>query len=75
MQPAQTMIDRTPQGFTQPLTTNDLASPNDPYIKSSAFGDPEEDQPQPSRQAPVSQNTNASLEDEFEIPAFLRQKK
>lgn len=73
-QPTQTLIDRAPQGFTQPLTTNDISAPNDPFIKSQAFGDTDEEEQRP-RQRQQNPGTDAAFEDEFEIPTFLRKKR
>jgi cell division protein FtsZ len=69
-----TLIDRAPQGFTQPLTTNEIMSNSQgqPFVKSQAFEDDEEER----RPAPKPvMGTDASFEDEFEIPAFLRKKR
>lgn len=76
-QPQQTMIDRAPQGFTQPLTTNEISGPENPFVKSQAFGDTEEEE-KTSQQQPQPRNnpgTDANFEDEFEIPTFLRKKR
>jgi cell division protein FtsZ len=73
-QPTQTLIDRAPQGFTQPLTTNDISAPNEPFIKSQAFGDTDEEE-QRQRPRPQTPGTDAAFEDEFEIPTFLRKKR
>lgn len=74
-QPSPTLIDRAPQGFTQPLTTSDIASSTNPFIKSQAFGDVDDEAPE--RPAPRQSNpgTDAAFEDEFEIPTFLRKKR
>ncbi|MEX0895972.1 MAG: cell division protein FtsZ [Patescibacteria group bacterium] len=71
--PAPTMIDRAPQGFTQPMTTNDLSANHNPFVKSPAFGDTDE-QEQPERK-PKQQQSDSAFEDEFEIPTFLRKKR
>jgi cell division protein FtsZ len=84
-------IDRAPSSFTQPQTTsqisNALQTPSNqqPLVRSQAFGDmmgnptsstqpttpPADDQT-----LPVSQVGGANeFEDEFDIPAFLRNKK
>lgn len=73
-QPQQTLIDRAPQGFTQPLTTSEISAPNDPFVKSQAFGDSEEEPEQP-RQRQQNPGTDSAFEDEFEIPTFLRKKR
>lgn len=75
VQPQQTMIDRAPQGFTQPLTTNEISGQGEPFVKSQAFGDTEEQQqPEKPKQA-RNPGTDANFEDEFEIPTFLRRQK
>lgn len=73
-EPAPTLIDRAPQGFTQPLTTNEIMSNSQgqPFVKSQAFEDDEEERRPASK--PVM-GMDASFEDEFEIPAFLRKKR
>jgi cell division protein FtsZ len=87
--PEPTKIDRAPGSFTQPLTNQQIttthAMPQSPFIKSQAFGD----QMNVSRQVPVNQPpvqmqqmpeeapapaNDGTFEDEFEIPAFLRNK-
>jgi cell division protein FtsZ len=86
---SQPKIDRTPTGFTQPQTTSDLMGTqqqpksNNPFVKSSAFGDSmtkaqpkTESNPQSKDKNTAATPTNDSsddFEDEFEIPAFLRQ--
>jgi len=81
-------IDRAPSGFTQPMTTQQLetgsAEPQQPYVKSHSFGDQMSNSPQPMQQhSPVqpqqkpvqkSNDPASEFDDEFEIPAFLRQK-
>lgn len=66
------LIDRAPQGFTQPLTTNEIMNgqAGQPYVKSQAFDDEEEKKP-----AKPVMGMDANFEDEFEIPAFLRKKR
>lgn len=72
-QNTQPLIDRAPQGYTQPLTTSDISAGNNPFIKSQAFGDTEEEErPKPRQSNP---GTDAAFEDEFEIPTFLRKKR
>ena len=77
-EPAPTRIDRAPSGWTQPQTTSQISG--QPFVKSQAFGDPI-NTPQP--QQPIPQETvqedqvpadDGEFEDEFEIPAFLRNK-
>ncbi len=63
-----TRIDRAPQGFTQPVVSSDSANTtlyNDVAVGTDTAEDTASDQPL----------TADSFEDEFEIPAFLRQKK
>jgi cell division protein FtsZ len=86
-----TKFDRAPGSFTQPQTISQIVTPkNDdktnPFVKSQAFGDqflnsnpnPMPQQP-PIAQANDDQNqkddNDSDFEDEFEIPAFLRQNK
>lgn len=88
-QPSQPLIDRAPQGFTQPLTTSQISTPSQapsvtpsntsPFVRSQAFGDDmsqnqtqTNSQQQQTRTPKVEDN---EFEDEFEIPAFLRQRK
>lgn len=74
-EPAPTLIDRAPQGFTQPMTTNEIMTGNpggQPFIKSSTSDDEAEDKRPSSK--PVM-GMDANFEDEFEIPAFLRKKR
>lgn len=72
-QPAATVIDRAPQGFTQPMSTNDLSANHNPFIKSQAFGDTDEAEKNERKQR--SDQSESAFEDEFEIPTFLRKKK
>lgn len=73
--PQPTMIDRAPQGFTQPLTMNEIKNgqAGQPFVKSQAFGD-ESGEEKRSTPKPVM-GMDATFEDEFEIPAFLRKKR
>lgn len=80
-------IDRAPSGFTQPQTTSELMgnqqkTNTSPFVKSSAFGDsmtkaqPPQEPQAPGQAGAKNAPTNSSsddFEDEFEIPAFLRQ--
>ncbi len=80
-------IDRAPSGFTQPQTTSELMGTqqkvnSSPFVKSSAFGDsmtkaqPAQEPQAPGQEKKKNAPTNSSsddFEDEFEIPAFLRQ--
>lgn len=98
IQPEPTKFDRTPTGFTQPLTTAQLSSSKgdrvtEPFVKSQAFGDrigggfrainplkntddkdvsEKKDEPAPKEKKSSILN---ALEEEFEVPAFLRRKK
>lgn len=73
-------FDRAPSSFTQPKTLNQniSAMPNDastqPFVKSQAFGDDPSTTAKPNSQANVADDADNTFEDEFEIPAFLRQK-
>lgn len=70
------LIDRAPQGFTQPLTATEIKtgqSGSQPFVKSQAFGDTQDDEKKPASK-PVM-GMDATFEDEFEIPAFLRKKR
>lgn len=70
--PAPPVIDRAPQGFTQPMTTTDLSASHNPFVRSTAFGDEE---PKAEEKKPKSTQSESAFEDEFEIPTFLRKKK
>ncbi len=84
-EPVAPRIDRAPGSFTQPLPSAQVMSPaapqpisHQPFVRSQAFGDPVNPPvltgaapPAPSSDAPAS---DPAFEDEFEIPAFLRQK-
>lgn len=73
--PTPTLIDRAPQGFTQPMTTNEIMTGNpggQTFIKSATSDDEAEDKRPSSK--PVM-GMDANFEDEFEIPAFLRKKR
>lgn len=84
----QTKIDRAPTSFTQPQTMSQIVPPvqqhSAPIMPSfpSGFGSPAqqsshtEDDNSNATQLPVSQVGGANeFEDEFDIPAFLRNKK
>ncbi|MDQ3008540.1 MAG: cell division protein FtsZ [bacterium] len=81
-EPQGVRIDRAPGSFTQPLTTSQMSQPSpnqptQPYVRSQAFGDQIQNNPsQPAAQSSSqqSQNQDSAFDDEFEIPAFLRQK-
>ncbi len=74
-------IDRAPAGWTQPQTTAQIKQP---FVRSQAFGDPigmpqQPTQPQPAPTDDTSTQdadvvNDNEFEDEFEIPAFLRNK-
>jgi cell division protein FtsZ len=82
-------IDRTPTSFTQPQTTSDLVGQqqlrqsNNSFVKSSAFGDStsvtqarnDNSAKNSDTKDPASSSNDKGddFEDEFEIPAFLRQ--
>lgn len=86
--PVTPKIDRAPSGFTQPQTTTEITG-NDsledrtttapkkaPFVRSQGFGDSMAKNT--AKTEPVtdssSSNTDSDFENEFEIPAFLRQK-
>lgn len=85
-EPPTTRIDRAPGSFTQPMTTNQITqgpagnvAPTQPFVRSQAFGDNMQPVNRPSQApaAPAAQDepaVDSTFEDEFEIPAFLRQK-
>lgn len=73
-EPTQTKIDRTPDGYTQPLTTTQITSSKtneSPFVQSDGFRSDE--QPKSAIKA-KSATPTTEFEDEFEIPAFLRKK-
>jgi cell division protein FtsZ len=80
--PSAPVFDRTPSGWTQPQTTSQISG-KQPFVKSQAFGD-QVSPIQPPQQQPPQQTDDTSaddkavedseFEDEFEIPAFLRNK-
>jgi cell division protein FtsZ len=87
-EPQPVRIDRAPGSFTQPMTQNQIqsnqpignAAPSQPFVRSQAFGDPMQpsNQPQQTQADPNTDDqgtgTDSTFDDEFEIPAFLRQK-
>jgi cell division protein FtsZ len=85
-EPQSPRIDRAPGSFTQPQTTAQISGspglniPTQPFVRSQAFGDNVSNtqpapQPAPSNQTTQTQtNDDNPFDDEFEIPAFLRQK-
>lgn len=73
--PQQPLIDRAPQGFTQPLTTQEISSSTNPFVKSQAFGDNDQEESARPASRQSSPGTDAAFEDEFEIPTFLRKKR
>ncbi|PIR59118.1 MAG: cell division protein FtsZ [Candidatus Pacebacteria bacterium CG10_big_fil_rev_8_21_14_0_10_56_10] len=80
-QPAK--FDRTPSGFTQPQTQAQIVSPDKdqpksngqgssrPFVRSQAFGDDVKDDDNAGQGA----KSDNQFEDEFDIPAFLRNPK
>jgi len=72
-------IDRTPSGFTQPKTTAQLVDsntkPTSPFVSNQKMKDNGEDQKEEvaKNQTESSTPSDNDFEDEFEIPAFLRQ--
>lgn len=75
-QPEPSKIDRAPESFTQPLTTSQLSSAKNPFVESDDFSQTKQMQPKnKSQQATPQMDSGDDFESEFEIPAFLRQKK
>jgi len=79
--PDEVRIDRAPGSFTQPQTITQRSSGTGnsllkPFVKSQAFGDDLDDRKEETKRADDSANNvlENDFEDEFEIPAFLRQK-
>lgn len=85
--PEPTRIDRTPSGFTQPQTQAQISSlppaaDSEPLVKSESFGDQVSNglaskstkKDAQDQEAAPAKSSDSSFEDEFEIPAFLRQK-
>lgn len=73
-------IDRAPSGFTQPKTTTQLSQsyskPTSPFISNNDFSKEGQEPERDNTPKEVKNETPAQdseLEDEFEIPAFLRQ--
>jgi len=84
-EPVAVRFDRAPGSFTQPMTASQITSqpranmtPSQPFVRSQAFGDPMQattSQPPTTQQSTDdASTTDSNFEDEFEIPAFLRQK-
>ena len=77
--PAQNKIDRAPEGFIQPMTTSQISSVSNPFVRSEAFGDQNEDTDEETDTAKkgeeASPDADNDLTDQFEIPAFLRRRK
>jgi len=84
-----TRIDRAPGSFTQPQTAAQISGspgmniPTQPFVRSQAFGDnlqttrPAASIPTIPTVSTATQNSatdDTTFDDEFEIPAFLRQK-
>ncbi len=80
-------FDRAPGSFTQPQTMSQISQPkqntqSNPFVRSQAFGDNFAPQTPPSQSTttdnddkPKKPQVDSDFEDEFEIPAFLRQGK
>jgi len=87
-EPQGMRIDRAPGSFTQPMTTHQITqgpagnlAPTQPFVRSQAFGDNVQSNTQSQNAQPTAQplknddaGVDSTFEDEFEIPAFLRQK-
>jgi cell division protein FtsZ len=80
-EPEPAKIDRAPSGYTQPKTTSQLSQsqnssqPTSPFISNQNFdkqGQEPEREEKPKTQS-QEDNQDNDFEDEFEIPAFLRQ--
>lgn len=78
------LIDRAPTGFVQPKTNVIRTTQNiqhvQPFIRSQAFGDDlninsSTLNPNINQKTDFETKSEEKLEDEFEIPAFLRQRK
>jgi len=70
-------IDRAPSGFTQPQTMGQIAGEEEneqPFIRSSSFDTKPLRTVDRPVEAPKAQSSD-EFDDEFEIPAFLRQRK
>lgn len=74
-QPEPTRIDRAPEGFTQPLTTSQISSAQNPFVQSEEFSAEQEQQSKPKKDSQTPTVMGDDFDDEFEIPAFMRQKK
>ncbi|MCC6711490.1 MAG: cell division protein FtsZ [Candidatus Pacebacteria bacterium] len=81
-----TSIDRAPVGYTQPQTKSQVTGKNDldatsPYVQSDAFGKKEEAKVEAKKEDDDDDQSSDigggdnDFDDEFEIPAFLRQRK
>lgn len=80
-------IDRAPEGFVQPQTksqvmqgkqTQQKKDATNPFIQSAAFDDAEETEKKEKKKdddGPPPPAVSDDFDDEFEIPAFLRQRK
>lgn len=82
----ETRFDRAPGSFTQPQTMSQISRPTTddqtkPFVKSQAFGDTfntptaQSQSSNQDEQPPKKAQVDSDFEDEFEIPAFLRQGK
>jgi len=67
--PAQPLIDRAPSGYTQPLTTAQISMGGELDADTMAESD------SVTQVSVQTESLNSSDGDDFEIPAFLRQKK
>lgn len=74
-----TKIDRAPSGFTQPQTTSQMTAaqpkptptqPSNPFLAKPK----QQTEPAGDEEAKSDSSSTSEFEDEFDIPAFLRQK-
>lgn len=81
---SETKIDRAPDGWTQPLTKSQVtgkagkADATSPFVQSAAFDDAKKDEAKKNDDdddQPPTPSVADDFDDEFEIPAFLRQRK
>lgn len=78
--PEEPKIDRAPDSFTQPMTTQQMAQselPTSAFVQSQAFGDlskadAQDEVIEPDRE---EEKSHSSFADQFEIPAFLRKRR
>lgn len=69
--PTEPKFDRAPSSFTQPQTVSQISATQNPL---TTFFGAQEKQSAAQEQPVQSQAAETDFEDEFEIPAFLRQK-